>query len=166
MTQTGPVWRVQFYSFQSLSRVWFFATPWTAAHQASLSITNSQSFLKLKMATHSSVLAWRIPGMREPGGLLSLGSHRVGQDWSDLAAAAAVIFHCAYASQLPYPFICQWASMLLPCPSCWKQCYSEHWGTRFFFTSGLLSVYAQQWVCWVIWQFYFQFSKESPHCSP
>ena len=41
------------------------------------------------MATHSSVLAWRIPGMGEPGGLLSLGSHRVGHDWSDLAAAAA-----------------------------------------------------------------------------
>ena len=41
------------------------------------------------MATHSSVLAWRIPGTREPGGLLSMGSHRVGHDWSDLAAAAA-----------------------------------------------------------------------------
>ena len=40
------------------------------------------------MATHSSVLAWRIPGTAEPGGLLSLGSHRVGHDWSDLAAAA------------------------------------------------------------------------------
>ena len=42
------------------------------------------------MATHSSVLAWRIPGTEEPGGLLSVGSHRVGHDWSDLAAAAAV----------------------------------------------------------------------------
>ena len=41
------------------------------------------------MATHSSVLAWRIPGTGEPGGLPSLGSHRVGHDWSDLAAAAA-----------------------------------------------------------------------------
>ena len=41
------------------------------------------------MATHSSVLAWRIPGMAEPGGLLPVGSHRVGHDWSDLAAAAA-----------------------------------------------------------------------------
>ena len=40
------------------------------------------------MATHSSVLAWRIPGMGEPGGLLSVGSHRVGHYWSDLAAAA------------------------------------------------------------------------------
>ena len=40
-------------------------------------------------AIHSSVLAWRIPGTEEPGGLLSMGSHRVGHDWSDLAAAAA-----------------------------------------------------------------------------
>jgi len=41
------------------------------------------------MATHSSVLAWRIPGTGELGGLPSMGSHRVGHDWSDLAAAAA-----------------------------------------------------------------------------
>ena len=57
------------------------------------------------MATHSSVLAWRIPGMGEPGGLPSMGSHRVGHDWSDLAAAAVgshtgshftfIIIHCA-----------------------------------------------------------------------
>ena len=44
---------------------------------------------------HSSVLAWRIPGMGEPGGLPSMGSHRVGHNWSDLAAAAAVKFHRA-----------------------------------------------------------------------
>ena len=41
------------------------------------------------MATHSSVLAWRIPGMAEPGGLQSMGSQRVGHDSNDLAAAAA-----------------------------------------------------------------------------
>ena len=40
------------------------------------------------MATHPSVLAWRIPGMAEPGGLPSMGSHRVGHDWSDLVAVA------------------------------------------------------------------------------
>ena len=39
------------------------------------------------MAIHSRVLAWRIPGMGEPGGLPSMGLHRVGHDWSDLAAA-------------------------------------------------------------------------------
>ena len=44
------------------------------------------------MATHSSVLAWRIPGMGEPGGLRFMGSHRVRHDWSDLAAAAAADF--------------------------------------------------------------------------
>ena len=43
------------------------------------------------MATHSSILAWRTPGMEEPGGLLSMGLHRVGHDRSDLAAAAASI---------------------------------------------------------------------------
>ena len=48
--------------------------------------------LEKEMATHSSVLAWRIPGTEEPGGLPSMGSHRVGHDWSDLAAAAAT-FH-------------------------------------------------------------------------
>ena len=45
------------------------------------------------MATHSSVLAWRIPGMGEPGGLPSMGSHRIGHDGSDLAAAAAIFWH-------------------------------------------------------------------------
>ena len=46
--------------------------------------------LEKEMATHSSVLAWRIPGTVEPAGLPSMRSHRVGHDWSDLAAAAAV----------------------------------------------------------------------------
>ena len=44
--------------------------------------------LEKEMATHSSVLAWRIPWTGEPGGLPSMGSHRVRHDWSDLAAAA------------------------------------------------------------------------------
>ena len=44
--------------------------------------------LEKEMATHSSVLAWRIPGTGEPGGLPSMGSHRVRHDWSNLAAAA------------------------------------------------------------------------------
>ena len=51
------------------------------------------------MATHSSVLTWRIPGKGEPGGLPSMGSHRVGHDWSDLAAAPAV-FHRRYLGTL------------------------------------------------------------------
>ena len=46
--------------------------------------------LEKEMAAHSSVLTWRIPGTGEPGGLPSMGSHRVGYDWLDAAAAAAV----------------------------------------------------------------------------
>ena len=55
--------------------------------------------LEKEMATHSSVLAWRIPGTGEPGGLPSMGSHRVGHDWSDLAAAATI-------SDVEHLFIC------------------------------------------------------------
>ena len=50
------------------------------------------------MATHSSVVAWRTPGMTEPGGLPSMGSHRVGHDWSYLAAAAAAAAAAAVAA--------------------------------------------------------------------
>ena len=52
--------------------------------------------LEKEMAAHSSVLAWRIPGTGEPGGLPSMGSHRVGHDWSHSAAAAVT------SSYLPY----------------------------------------------------------------
>ena len=44
------------------------------------------------MVTHSSVLVWRVPGTGEPGGLPSMGSHRVGHDWHNLAAAAAAVY--------------------------------------------------------------------------
>ena len=54
--------------------------------------------LEKEMATHSSVLAWRVPGTGEPGGLPSMGSHRVGHDWSDLAAAAVVQSGCITCS--------------------------------------------------------------------
>ena len=58
--------------------------------------------LEKEMATHSSVLAWRIPGTGEPGELPSLGSHRVGHDCSNLAAAAAAaVFLVAHLSH-PY----------------------------------------------------------------
>ena len=52
------------------------------------------------MATHSSVLACRIPWTEEPGGLPSMGSHRVGHDWSDLAAAAATLMEGYKTSSL------------------------------------------------------------------
>ena len=50
-----------------------------------------EHLMEKEMANHSSVLAWRIPGTGEPCGLPSMGSHRVGHDWRDLAAAAAAI---------------------------------------------------------------------------
>ena len=70
---------------------------WAAVHGVVKSQTWLSNFtftfhfhaLEKEMATHFSVLAWRIPGTEEPGGLPSLGSHRVRHDWSDLAAAAA-----------------------------------------------------------------------------
>ena len=52
------------------------------------------------MATHSSVLAWRIPGTVEPGGLLAMGSHRVRHDWSDLAAAAVLCVISCYVTSM------------------------------------------------------------------
>ena len=61
---------------------------WATVHGVAKSQTRLSDFtftfhvpeLEKKMVTHSSVLAWRIPGMGEPGGLLSMGSHRVGHD--------------------------------------------------------------------------------------
>ena len=70
-----------------------------------------------------------------------------------------VIFHCLYVPQLSYPFICQWASRLLPCLSYCKQCCDEHWDTCVYFNSGFLGVYAQEWYCWVIWQLYSQYLR-------
>ena len=61
-----------------------------------------------------------------------------------------------YVPQHSFPFICQRTSRLLPCPGYCKQCCDEHWGTHISFNSGFLGVYAQQWDCWVVWQFYFQ----------
>ena len=73
---------------------------WAAVHGVAKSRTRLRDFtfsfhfhaLEKEMATHSSVLAWRIPGMGEPGRLPSMGSHRVWHDWSDLAAATAYPF--------------------------------------------------------------------------
>ena len=68
-------------------------SPWGAKSRTRLSdFTFAFHFhaLEKEMATHSSVLVWRIPETGEPGGLPSMGSHRVRHNWSDLAAAAAV----------------------------------------------------------------------------
>ena len=73
---------------------------WATVHEVAKSRTRLSDFtftfhfhaLEKEMATHSSVLAWRIPGTGEPGGLPSMGSRRIGHDWSDLAAAAAALW--------------------------------------------------------------------------
>ena len=79
---------------------------WATVHGVTKSRTRLSDFpftfhfhaLEKEMATHSSVLAWKIPGMGEPGGLPSMGSHRVRHDWSDLAACFL------YCDKLPsYP---------------------------------------------------------------
>ena len=66
-------------------------SPWEESRTRLSDFTFTFHFhaLEKEMATHSSVLAWRIPGMGESGGLPSMGLHRVGHDWTDLAAAAA-----------------------------------------------------------------------------
>ena len=64
-------------------------SPWGAKSPTGLSdftFTLHLHALEKAVAPHSSVLAWRIPGAGEPGALPSMGSHRVGHDWSDLAA--------------------------------------------------------------------------------
>ena len=90
---------------------------WAAVHGVAKSRTRLSNFtftfhfhaLEKEMATHSSVPSWRIPGTGEPGGLPSMGSHRVGHDWSDLAAAAAVTDGAESGSQCS----CMFTLMLL-----------------------------------------------------
>ena len=90
---------------------------WAAVHGVTKSRTRLSDVtftfhfheLEKEMATHSSVLAWRIPGTGEPGGLPSMGSHRFRHDWSDLAAAAAVLWVlCLWPPWIPsLPFLIQ-----------------------------------------------------------
>ena len=83
---------------------------WAAVHGVTKRRTRLSDFpftfhfhaLEKEMATHSSVPAWRIPGTGEPGGLPPMGSHRVGHNWSNLAAAAASI------CQSQSPSVCAW----------------------------------------------------------
>ena len=84
---------------------------WAAVHGVTESQTRLSDFpftfhfhaLEKEMATHSSVLAWRILGIGEPGGLPSMGSHRVGHDWSDLAAAA--FLDCLSLTKIHFSFL-------------------------------------------------------------
>ena len=96
--------------------------------------------LEKEMATHSSVFAWRIPGTEEPGGLPSLGSHRVGHDWSDLAAVVAAS-DCLHGSGSSGPALCSTGTkstawkFLAPLEQDWlnphrKESYSQEGGTN------------------------------------
>jgi len=88
------------------------SSPWSPGSWTQLSdLTFTFHFhaLEKEMATRSSILAWRIPGTEEPGGLLSMGSHRVGHNWSNLAAAAAAV-HQNYS--VPLNFLSLFSSEL------------------------------------------------------
>ena len=74
----GGAWKAAVHGVAK-SRIWLSDCTFTFHFHA----------LEKEMATHSSILAWRIPGTGEPGGLPSMGSHKVGHDWSDFEAAAA-----------------------------------------------------------------------------
>ena len=74
------------------------------------------------MATHPSVLAWRIPGTGEPGGLLSMGSHRVGHDWSGLAVSSESSCGFPYFLQFKPEFgnkLMIWATVCSRSCFCW-----------------------------------------------
>ena len=87
---------------------------WVAVHGVARSRTQLNDFiftfhfhaLEKEMATHSSVLAWRIPGTGEPGGLPSMGSHRVGHDWSDLALYSYYLIYAECSMFFNAPFLC------------------------------------------------------------
>ena len=61
-----------------------------------------------------------------------------------------VVFHCIYVPYLLYPFLCLWTFRLLPCLGYYKHHCNEHWGACIFSNYAFLSVYAQEWDCWII----------------
>ena len=116
------------------------------------------------MATHSSVFAWRIPGMGEPCGLPSMGSHRVGHYWSDLAAVAAAdskIRFCKHflGNFLPeYPFLrkisfVDKSTKLLVCAQ-------TFFFKKILFWQWILKPFTQFW-SWIWW---LSAKESSCHC--
>ena len=99
------------------------------------------------MATHSSVLAWRIPGMGEPGGLPSMASHRVRHDWSDLAACMYINTH-RHIHTIYCCYYCLVSRSCLTCVTLWTVTYQyplsmgfprqEYWSGLPFSYSGNL----------------------------
>ena len=89
-----------------------------------------REYLEKSKATHSSTLAWKIPWTEEPGGLPSMGWHRVGHDWSDLAAAAAayrVSYHLQIVTALHPPFWFGYLLLLFPVWLLWLELPKLHW---------------------------------------
>ena len=130
-----------------------------------------------ELASHSSVLAWRIPGTAEPGGLPSMGSHRVGHDWSDLAAAAAIIttVHILFV----LTFFSLWHSNYMPLTLLeivlqllnvifWFSCL-PFFLFAFHVANFLLTYIQAHWFfffqsCWVYWWAHQRYSSFLLHC--
>ena len=103
---------------------------WAVVHGVARSQTRLSDFtftfhfqaLEKEMATHSSVLAWRIPGMGEPRGLPSMGLHRVRHDWSDLASAPTLSHFWKYQGSIVVYHLGgrgEHLRLLPPSPSIW-----------------------------------------------
>ena len=92
---------------------------WRRTRLSDFTFTFHFHALEKEMATHSSVLAWRIPGTAEPSGLLSMGLHRVGHNWSDLAAAVAVYKRRAVSVPPGWHFGKHWSAWW------WSECALE-----------------------------------------
>ena len=126
---------------------------WTAAHGVTKSRTRLSYFtftfhfhkLEKEMVSHSSILAWRIPGTGEPGGLPTMGSHRVGHDWRNLtvAAAAVMITKQSYKSSLGNDTIfldtsaSVWNNHSFPFLHCWKPILESYIREKINFYWGL-----------------------------
>ena len=136
---------------------------WAAVHGVAKSWTRLSDFtftfhfhaLEKEMATHSSVLAWRIPGMGKPGGLPSMGSHRVGHDWSDLAACLLLKWknpnHCIKnidtmenrLDSVDYPIIMLDLILILSFwnASCWWDLSCYDWAKQLYYVVMLLKIH-------------------------
>ena len=114
------------------------------------------------MATHSSVLAWRIPGTGEPRGLRSLGSHRVGHDWSNLAAALHIIVALftmywlsgcfKYVVSFLISVVSVWCALITLVGVCqeswifhqiWKCTFLKFWNFKFLLWPLILQIFDQ-----------------------
>ena len=111
------------------------------------------------MATHPSILAWRIPGTEEPDGLPSMGSHRVGHDWGDLAAAAAAWGTLALCLNVKLKCLCSaHREASWPCPP--VNGYRKEKLTHLFLFAGQARKIMED-----LWPFYFTSSSPPLFCS-